>query len=100
MLRIKLPVAYGSLQLDPQQHIQKRTIRMVPTPDNSECSRHAHTGQRFFGLAGAADFNDWRDVPEDIWRWKNFSPAEIACRGSGKLVVRDFRNFLIMQVCV
>lgn len=30
-------------------------------------------------------FNHWRDVPEDSWRWKNFSPAEIACRGSGSL---------------
>jgi hypothetical protein len=36
-----------------------------------------------------SDFNDWCDVPEDIWRWKNFSPAEIACRGSGKLLVNE-----------
>lgn len=27
----------------------------------------------------------WRDVPERDWRWKNFSPAEIACRGTGQL---------------
>jgi zinc D-Ala-D-Ala carboxypeptidase len=27
----------------------------------------------------------WRDVPESAWRWKNFSPAEIACRGTGQL---------------
>ena len=26
-----------------------------------------------------------RDVPDSLWRWKNFSPAEIACRGTGKL---------------
>ena len=29
----------------------------------------------------------WRDVPESAWRWPNFSPAEIACRGTGKLLV-------------
>jgi hypothetical protein len=27
----------------------------------------------------------WRDVPERDWRWPNFSPAEIACRGTGQL---------------
>ena len=27
----------------------------------------------------------WRDVPESTWRWPNFSPAEIACRGTGQL---------------
>jgi hypothetical protein len=30
-------------------------------------------------------FRHFRDVPESLWRWKNFSPAEIACRGSGQL---------------
>jgi len=29
----------------------------------------------------------WRDVPESTWRWPNFSPAEIACRGTGKLLI-------------
>jgi len=29
----------------------------------------------------------WRDVPESAWRWTNFSPAEIACRGTGKLLI-------------
>jgi hypothetical protein len=29
----------------------------------------------------------WRDVPEGTWRWPNFSPAEIACRGTGKLLI-------------
>jgi hypothetical protein len=28
-------------------------------------------------------------VPEDDWRWPNFSPAEIACRGTGKLLVNE-----------
>ena len=34
-------------------------------------------------------YNHWRDVPADAWRWKNFSPAEIACRGTGKLIVNE-----------
>jgi hypothetical protein len=24
-------------------------------------------------------------VPQHLWRWPNFSPAEIACRGTGQL---------------
>jgi hypothetical protein len=31
----------------------------------------------------------WRDVPAAAWRWPNFSPAEIACRGTGKLLVSE-----------
>jgi len=31
----------------------------------------------------------WRDVPENAWRWPNFSPAEIACRGTGKLLINE-----------
>lgn len=34
-------------------------------------------------------FNNWRDVPESVWRWNNFSPAEIACRGSGSLRINE-----------
>jgi len=30
-------------------------------------------------------FRHFRDVPTNLWRWKNFSPAEIACRGTGQL---------------
>ena len=30
-------------------------------------------------------FRHHRDVPESLWRWKNFSPVEIACRGTGQL---------------
>lgn len=33
-------------------------------------------------------YRHWRDVPERAWRWKNFSPAEIACRGTGQLKLR------------
>ena len=31
----------------------------------------------------------WRDVPAAAWRLPNFSPAEIACRGTGKLLVNE-----------
>jgi hypothetical protein len=34
-------------------------------------------------------YAQWRDVPAAAWRWPNFSPAEIACRGTGKLLVND-----------
>ena len=30
-------------------------------------------------------FRHYSEVPERIWRWKNFSPAEIACRGTGQV---------------
>ncbi|MCC5955040.1 MAG: DUF882 domain-containing protein [Natronohydrobacter sp.] len=30
-------------------------------------------------------FRHFRDMPAHLWRWKNFSPAEIACRGTGQL---------------
>lgn len=30
-------------------------------------------------------FRHFRDVPDGLWRWSNFSPAEIACRGTGQL---------------
>jgi hypothetical protein len=32
-------------------------------------------------------YDHWRDVPESAWRGLNFSPAEIACRGTGKLLI-------------
>ena len=31
----------------------------------------------------------WRDVPLDTWRWPNFSPAEIACRGTGAILIHE-----------
>lgn len=31
----------------------------------------------------------WRDVPKDSWRWPNFSPAEIACRGTGTIRIHE-----------
>ena len=32
-------------------------------------------------------FRHFRDVPNSLWRWRNFSPAEIACRGTGQLKI-------------
>ncbi len=32
-------------------------------------------------------YHHWRDVPDAAWRWPDFSPAEIACRGTGKLLL-------------
>ena len=29
--------------------------------------------------------SSFREVPESLWRWPDFSPAEIACRGTGRL---------------
>jgi hypothetical protein len=34
-------------------------------------------------------YEHWREAPEGTWRWPNFSPAEIACRGTGKLLVNE-----------
>jgi zinc D-Ala-D-Ala carboxypeptidase len=34
-------------------------------------------------------YDHWHDVPDTLWRWPNFSPAEIACRGTGKLLINE-----------
>jgi len=34
-------------------------------------------------------YDHWRDVPDAAWRWSNFSSAEIACRGTGKLLINE-----------
>ncbi|OUS03953.1 peptidase M15 [Rhodobacterales bacterium 52_120_T64] len=34
-------------------------------------------------------FADWRNVPETLWRWANFSPQEISCRGDGTIRVDE-----------
>ena len=31
----------------------------------------------------------FRDVPESAWRWPSFSPAEIACRGTGAIKINS-----------
>ncbi len=32
-------------------------------------------------------YSSWKNVPASAWRWPNFSPAEIACRGDGKILI-------------
>jgi hypothetical protein len=32
-------------------------------------------------------FEHFIDTPDGLWRWANFSPAEIACRGTGKILI-------------
>ncbi len=34
-------------------------------------------------------YASWRHVPEKRWRWPNFSPEEIACRGDGRLRINE-----------
>jgi zinc D-Ala-D-Ala carboxypeptidase len=31
----------------------------------------------------------WRGADLSRWRWPNFSPAEIACRGTGRLLINE-----------
>lgn len=31
----------------------------------------------------------WRDVPKSKWRWANYSPSEIACRGTGSIKINE-----------
>jgi zinc D-Ala-D-Ala carboxypeptidase len=32
-------------------------------------------------------FDHWSQMPDECWLWENFTPREIACRGTGKLLV-------------
>lgn len=34
-------------------------------------------------------YRSWRDFPLDEWRWPSFSPAEMACRGTGQLLIDE-----------
>lgn len=34
-------------------------------------------------------YRSWRDFPLDQWRWPHFSPAELACRGTGMLEIHE-----------
>lgn len=34
-------------------------------------------------------YTRWQDVPADAWRWPNFTPRELACKGSGALLVDE-----------
>ena len=32
-------------------------------------------------------FEHYSQVPKELWRWKNFTPKEIACQGTGELLL-------------
>lgn len=34
-------------------------------------------------------WRSWRDFPPADWRWPSFSPAELACRGTGQLMIDE-----------
>ena len=34
-------------------------------------------------------YQSWKDVKPAEWRWKNFSAREMACKGTGSLVVDE-----------
>lgn len=34
-------------------------------------------------------YEDYNDYPMSNWRWPNFKPSEIACKGTGKLLVNE-----------
>lgn len=34
-------------------------------------------------------YQSWKDVKPEDWRWKSFSPREIACKGTGSLLVDE-----------
>ena len=34
-------------------------------------------------------YRSWRDFPLEQWRWPSFSPAEMACRGTGQLMIDE-----------
>lgn len=34
-------------------------------------------------------YSHFKDVPEDAWRWESFSPREIACKGTGKILINE-----------
>ena len=34
-------------------------------------------------------YRSWRDFPPDQWRWPSFSPEELACRGTGQLLIDE-----------
>lgn len=36
---------------------------------------------------GAFTFDSWQDCPPGYWHWPDFSPAEMACRGTGELKI-------------
>lgn len=45
-------------------------------------------------------YQHWRNLPATAWHWPNFSPAEIACRGTGKLLVNEDALNLLQELRV
>ncbi len=72
----KSTAAYGSLRFGPLRYQLKRTIGMLPTPDNSECSRHClrARGQGLISPS-TADFMMANHLPGDI---ASLGPASFA----------------------
>jgi hypothetical protein len=82
-------VAAHAIEWDPDRgrlhHGARRNGRRIETPDTwpppTRMSETSHSPCQ----AGA--IHTWRDVPESAWRWPNFSPADIACPGTGMLLI-------------
>ena len=34
-------------------------------------------------------YKSFQDVPQDAWRWPSFSPREIACKGTGSILINE-----------
>ena len=34
-------------------------------------------------------YSDWKMVPANTWRWSSFSPREIACKGTGSILINE-----------
>jgi zinc D-Ala-D-Ala carboxypeptidase len=34
-------------------------------------------------------YTHWSKVPKSVWRWKSFSPQEIACKGTGSIAINE-----------
>lgn len=43
-------------------------------------------------------YQNWRDVPADRWHWNNFSPRELACKGTGRLLVDEIAIGALQQL--
>lgn len=41
-------------------------------------------------------FKDAKSVPMEQWRWPNFTPKELACKGTGKVLI-DARSMDMLQ---
>ena len=34
-------------------------------------------------------YKHYSEVPKSEWRWKNFTPKEIACKGTGEIIINE-----------